>query len=58
MDFFGRIKDGEKKTQDLISGFMLDEPDEEIIEEEFVENEDINEDNPEEEEEGSSSDCF
>ena len=53
LDFFGRIKDGEKKTQDLISGFMLDEPDEEIIEEEFVENEDINEDNPEEEEEAA-----
>ena len=32
---------------------MLDEPDEEIIEEEFVENEDINEDNPEEEEEAA-----
>ena len=53
LDFFGRIKDGEKKTQDLISGFMLDEPDEEIIEEEFVENEDIDEDNPEEEEEAA-----
>ena len=36
LDFFGRIKDGEKKTQDLISGFMLDEPDEEIIEEETL----------------------
>ena len=37
LDFFARIKGGEKKVQDLISGFMLDEPEEEIKEEEFVE---------------------
>ena len=35
LDFFNRIKIGEKKTQDLISGFMLEEPEEEIIEQEF-----------------------
>ena len=38
LDFFNRIKIGEKKTQDLISGFMFDEPVEEVVEEEFVEN--------------------
>lgn len=37
LDFFIRIKAGEKKVQDLISGFMLDEPEEEIQEEEFIE---------------------
>ena len=37
LDFFTRIKAGEKKVQDLISGFMLDEPEEDIKEEEFVE---------------------
>ena len=37
LDFFARIKAGEKKVQDLISGFMLDEPEEEIKEEEFAE---------------------
>jgi len=37
LDFFARIKAGEKKVQDLISGFMLDESEEEIKEEEFVE---------------------
>ena len=37
LDFFARIKAGEKKVQDLISGFMLDEPEEDIKEEEFVE---------------------
>jgi len=36
LDFFARIKAGEKKVQDLISGFMLDEAEEEIKEEEFV----------------------
>ena len=36
LDFFARIKVGEKKVQDLISGFMLDESEEEIKEEEFV----------------------
>ena len=50
LDFFGRIKDGEKKTQDLISGFMLDEPEEEIIEEEFVKSDEVNDDQPNEEE--------
>tara|TARA_B100001057_G_scaffold100114_1_gene97086 strand:- start:8183 stop:9997 length:1815 start_codon:yes stop_codon:yes gene_type:complete len=50
LDFFGRIKDGEKKTQDLISGFMLDEPEEEIIEEEFVKSNEVNDDQPDDEE--------
>ena len=50
LDFFGRIKGGEKKTQDLISGFMLDEPEEEIIEEEFVKSDEVNDDQPDEEE--------
>ena len=53
LDFFGRIKAGEKKVQDLISGFMLDEPEEEIKEEEFVEaaeaDNDSNEDHEDEE---------
>ena len=40
LDFFNRIKIGEKKTQDLISGFMIDDPVEEVVEEEFVENND------------------
>ena len=40
LDFFNRIKIGEKKTQDLISGFMLDEPEEEIVEQEFENTED------------------
>ena len=40
LDFFDRIKIGEKKTQDLISGFMIDDPVEEVVEEEFVENDD------------------
>ena len=40
LDFFARIKIGEKKTQDLISGFMIDDPVEEVVEEEFVENDD------------------
>ena len=35
LDFFKRIKDGEKKTQDLISGFMIDEPETELAEESF-----------------------
>ena len=50
LDFFGRIKDGEKKTQDLISGFMLDEPEEEIIEEEFVKSDEVNDDQSDDEE--------
>ena len=53
LDFFARIKAGEKKVQDLISGFMLDEPEEEIKEEEFVEaaeaDNDSNEDHEDEE---------
>jgi len=40
LDFFNRIKIGEKKTQDLISGFMIDDPVEEVVEEEFVEKDD------------------
>ncbi len=39
LDFFNRIKIGEKKTQDLISGFMLEESEEEIVEQEFENNE-------------------
>ena len=35
LDFFQRIKIGEKKTQDLISGFMIEEPEEEIVEQSF-----------------------
>ena len=53
LDFFNRIKLGEKKTQDLISGFMLEEPEEEIIEQDFEANEEVVEDasNDDEEEE-------
>ena len=40
LDFFNRIKIGEKKTQDLISGFMIDDPVEEVVEEEFIEKDD------------------
>ena len=50
LDFFKRIKEGEKKTQDLISGFMLDEPENDIAEEVFVQNEDLNETEDDEEE--------
>ena len=56
LDFFQRIKIGEKKTQDLISGFMIEEPEEEIIEQEF-ENTEVNaksDNNEEEEEEGAN----
>ena len=56
LDFFQRIKIGEKKTQDLISGFMIEEPEEEIVEQEF-ENTEANaksDDNEEEEEEGAN----
>ena len=55
LDFFQRIKIGEKKTQDLISGFMIEEPEEEIVEQEF-ENTEANakSDNTEEEEEGAN----
>ena len=51
LDFFHRIKIGEKKTQDLISGFMLDEPEEEIVEQEFENTEDKKVEESEEEEE-------
>ena len=56
LDFFNRIKLGEKKTQDLISGFMLEEPEEEIIEQDFEANEEVVEDasNDDEEEEEAS----
>ena len=50
LDFFARIKAGEKKVQDLISGFMLDEPEEEIKEEEFVEAAEANNDSDEDHE--------
>ena len=57
LDFFQRIKIGEKKTQDLISGFMIEEPEEEIVEQEF-ENTEANAKNDnndeEEEEEGAN----
>jgi len=51
LDFFNRIKIGEKKTQDLISGFMLDEPEEEIVEQEFENTEDKQVEESEDEEE-------
>ncbi len=50
LDFFQRIKNGEKKTQDLISGFMLDEPENDVAEEVFVQDEDLDESGDEEEE--------
>ena len=50
LDFFQRIKDGEKKTQDLISGFMLDEPENDVAEEVFIQDEDLDESEDEEEE--------
>ena len=51
LDFFNRIKIGEKKTQDLISGFMLEEPEEEIIEQEFEDTEEVPAADSEDEEE-------
>ena len=51
LDFFNRIKIGEKKTQDLISGFMLEEPEEEIIEQEFEDTEKVPADDTEDEDE-------
>ena len=51
LDFFNRIKIGEKKTQDLISGFMLEEPEEEIIEQEFENTEEVPTADSEDEEE-------
>ena len=51
LDFFNRIKIGEKKTQDLISGFMLEEPEEEIIEQEFEDTEEAPAADSEDEEE-------
>ena len=51
LDFFNRIKIGEKKTQDLISGFMLEEPEEEIIEQEFEDTEETSAADSEDEEE-------
>ena len=51
LDFFNRIKIGEKKTQDLISGFMLEEPEEEIIEQEFEDTEKVPAENTEDEDE-------
>jgi len=56
LDFFQRIKIGEKKTQDLISGFMIEEPEEEIVEQEFENTEANakNDNNDEEEEEGAN----
>ena len=56
LDFFQRIKIGEKKTQDLISGFMIEEPEEEIVEQKFenTEPKTKSDDNEEEEEEGAN----
>ena len=51
LDFFNRIKIGEKKTQDLISGFMLEEPEEEIIEQEFEDTEQVPAEDSEDDEE-------
>ena len=51
LDFFNRIKIGEKKTQDLISGFMLEEPEEEIIEQKFEDTEEVSSDDSEDEDE-------
>tara|TARA_X000000950_G_scaffold280425_1_gene375015 strand:+ start:152 stop:1969 length:1818 start_codon:yes stop_codon:yes gene_type:complete len=51
LDFFNRIKIGEKKTQDLISGFMLEEPEEEIIEQEFEDTEKVPAEDTEDEDE-------
>ena len=51
LDFFNRIKIGEKKTQDLISGFMLEEPEEEIVEQEFEDTEEVSDAESEDEEE-------
>ena len=58
LDFFQRIKIGEKKTQDLISGFMIEEPEEEIVEQSFENTEPTTDktdktDNEEEEEEAN-----
>ena len=50
LDFFARIKVGEKKVQDLISGFMLDESEEEIKDEEFVQAEEANKNSDEDHE--------
>ena len=51
LDFFNRIKIGEKKTQDLISGFMLEEPEEEIVEQEFENTEEVSDAESEDDEE-------
>ena len=51
LDFFNRIKIGEKKTQDLISGFMLEEPEEEIVEQEFEDTEEVSDAESEDEDE-------
>ena len=51
LDFFNRIKIGEKKTQDLISGFMLEEPEEEIVEQEFEDTEEVSNAESEDEDE-------
>ena len=51
LDFFNRIKIGEKKKQDLISGFMLEEPEEEIVEQEFEDTEQVPAEDSEDDEE-------
>ena len=51
LDFFNRIKNGEKKTPDLISGFMLEEPEEEIVEQEFEDTEQVPAEDSEDDEE-------
>ena len=51
LDFFNRIKIGEKKTEDLISGFLLEEPVEEIVEKEFEDTEQVPAEDSEDDEE-------
>ena len=58
LDFYGRIKNEEKKTQDLISGFMLDEPEDEIVKEEFNQKNGQNEVIKDDEDEESSAISF
>ena len=53
LDFFKRIKDGEKKTQDLISGFMIDEPETEVADESFDADQEIEVEEDSEEEEAN-----
>ena len=58
LDFYERIKNEEKKTQDLISGFMLDEPEGEIVEEQFSKQNEQNEQIEDDDNEESSAISF